>query len=79
MKLLEMGKNMKINHGFSDSWNLTLGEVSEPYSGWAFLGLLADERGGGQKAPLPKISHTYPTMVKLGTVIPYLKKIQKLY
>ena len=28
---------------------------------------------------LPKIYHTYPTMMKLGTVIPYLKKIQKLY
>ena len=27
----------------------------------------------------PKIYHTYPTMMKLGTVIPYLKKIQKLY
>ena len=29
--------------------------------------------------PLPKICHTYPTMMKLfyGTVIPYLRKIQK--
>ena len=34
---------------------------------------------GGKKAPLPKICHTYPTMMKLGTVIPYLKKIEKLY
>ena len=36
--------------------------------------------GGSQKDPLslPKICHTYPTMLKLGTVIPYLKKIQKL-
>ena len=24
-------------------------------------------------------SHTYPTMMKLGTVVPYLKKFQKLY
>ena len=37
--------------------------------------------GGGQKTPLPssKICRTYPTMMKLGTVIPYLKKIQKIY
>ena len=35
--------------------------------------------GGGQKGPPPKICHAYPTMMKLGTVIPYLKKIQKLY
>ena len=34
---------------------------------------------GAGKAPLPKICHTYPTMMKLGTVIPYLKKIQKIY
>ena len=34
---------------------------------------------GGKKAALPKICHTYPTMMKLGTVIPYLKKIQKIY
>ena len=31
------------------------------------------------EAPLPKICHTYPTMMELGTVIPYLKKIQKIY
>ena len=35
--------------------------------------------GGEQKAPLPKICHIYSTMMKLGTVIPYLKKIQNLY
>ena len=32
---------------------------------------------GAVKAPLPKICHTYPTVMKLGTVIPYPKKIQK--
>ena len=26
-----------------------------------------------------KICHTYPTTMKLGTVIPYPKKIQKIY
>ena len=30
-----------------------------------------------KKPPLPKICHTYPTMIKLDTVISYLKKIQK--
>ena len=35
---------------------------------------------GGPKSPLlPKICSTYPTMMKLGTVILYLKKIQKIY
>ena len=34
---------------------------------------------GGKRSPLPKICHTYPTMIKLDTVIPYLKKIQKIY
>ena len=32
---------------------------------------------GGKKPPLPKTGHTYLTMMKLGTVIPYLEKIQK--
>ena len=35
--------------------------------------------GRGKKAPLPKTCHTYPTMVKLDTVIPYLKNIQIIY
>ena len=35
---------------------------------------------GGQKAPPPpKICHTYPTMMKPGTVIHYRKKIQTIY
>ena len=37
----------------------------QPYSGWAFLGLLTD---GTFWPPLPKIRHTYPTMMKLDTV-----------
>ena len=39
------------------------------------------KRGGGgvQKGPHPKILHTYRTMMKLGTVIPDLKNIQKIY
>ena len=35
--------------------------------------------GQEHKSPLPKICHTNPTMMKLGTVIPYLKKIQEIY
>ena len=31
-----------------------------------------------KRLPLPKICHTYPKMMKLGTVIPYLKKIRKI-
>ena len=32
-----------------------------------------------KRSSLPKICHTYPTMMKLGSVIPYLKNFQKLY
>ena len=32
---------------------------------------------GPKKTSLPKICHAYPTIMKLGTGIPYLKKIQK--
>ena len=36
--------------------------------------------GGGQKGlPLPKICDTFPVIMKVGTVIPYLKKIQKIF
>ena len=43
------------------------------YSGWTFLGLLTD--GVTKKTPLSRIFRTYPAMMKLGTVVPYLKKI----
>ena len=41
----------------------------------------AHEWGGGAKRslPIPKIYHTYSTMMKLGTVIPYPKKIPKIH
>ena len=32
-----------------------------------------------KRSPLPKICHTSPTMMKLSTVTPYLKKIQRIY
>ena len=32
---------------------------------------------GGKKTPLPKICHTYPTKMKLGTAIPCVTRIQK--
>ena len=36
--------------------------------------------GGGEfLTPLPKICHTHPTTIKLGRVIPYLRKTQKIY
>ena len=42
--------------------------------------LIGEGEGGTKRPPpLPKICHTYPTMMELGTVTPYLKKIQKLY
>ena len=41
------------------------------------LGWLMDARD--KKVPLPKICHTYPTMMKFDTVIPNPKKIQKIY
>ena len=42
------------------------------------IGLFGAAHGWGvrQKGPLPKICHTYLTMMKPGTVIPYIKEIQ---
>ena len=47
------------------------------------MGIFGAAHGWGGEAksppPLPKICHTYHTMINLGIVIPYLKKIQKIY
>ena len=37
------------------------------------------EGGGSKRLPFSKIYGTYPAIMKLGTAIPYLKKIQKIY
>ena len=34
---------------------------------------------GTKKAPFPNICFTYPAVMTLGTVIPYPKKIQRIY
>ena len=44
------------------------------------MGLFGVAHGSGCKnAHLHKICHTYPTMMKLSTVISYLTKIQNIY
>ena len=45
-----------------------------PFRGCSWM-----RKGGrwSEKGPLPKICHTFPTMMKLDTIIPHLKKIQK--
>ena len=44
------------------------------------VGLLGAAHGWKAKVPhFSKISHTYPATMKLGTVIPYLRKTQKIY
>ena len=44
------------------------------------MGLFGAAHGwGAKRAALPKICQTYPTMMKLSTVIPYLKKAKKIY
>ena len=41
------------------------------------MGLFGDAHGwrGAKRPPFPNICHTYTAMMKLGTVIPYVKKI----
>ena len=60
----------------TDTFYAVMTWLRNPYSKWAFSGLHTD---GGQKGPLPKTCHTYPAMMKLGTAIPYLNKIQKIF
>ena len=45
------------------------------------MGFFGAAQGRGRLKGLPfrKIGYMYPAMMKLGTVIPYLKKIPKMY
>ena len=65
---------MQLSHHNIQNKNLNFNSIQDGLLAW----LLTD--GSGKKAfPLSKICHTYPTMMKLSTVIPYPKKIQKIY
>ena len=46
-----------------------------------YLNLIQDGPfwGCSRKGPLSEICHTYPRMMRIGAIILYLKKIQKLY
>ena len=58
-------------------YHLFIANSSNPIQDGPFLG--CSRIGGlkGQKAPFSKICRRYLTLMKLGTVIPYLKKIEK--
>ena len=43
------------------------------------FGMLMDGRWGQKRPPIPKICNTYPTMMKLVTILSYLKKFKKIY
>ena len=43
------------------------------------FGATHEWRGWAKRTPFPKIYQTYATMMKLGAVIPYMKKIHKIY
>ena len=78
MTILEFGMNW--NFLVSAYYLLANQRISlKPIQDGPFRGCLRIGGGEGQKAPLSKICHTYPTLMKLGAVIPYLKKIQKIH
>ena len=57
---------------------MILSESFNPIQDGPFFWLLTVGVGASKNAP-SLISVTHPTMMKLGTVIPYLKNIKKVY
>ena len=55
-------------------------KILDPIQDGPFSGLLMN-KGEQPPPPLPisKTCHIYPTIMRLGTVLPYLKKIQKIH
>ena len=70
--------NREVIKGSSD-FILVIRLLFNPIQEGLFRGCSRMEGGERKRPHLPKICHTYPTMMKPGTVIPYPKKIQKLY
>ena len=74
--LLSYLKSLPSNLSNSKVW--CKNQNTSPYSGQTLSRLFMD--GREQKSRLIfKICHVYSKIIRLGTVIPYLKKIQKIY
>ena len=54
-------------------------QIINPIQHGLFRGCSRMGAWGGFWPPFPKIRHTYPTIMKLGIVIPYVRKIQKIF
>ena len=75
-------KNVPSCNSFLEQFSffLKMQDISLTLFRMGFFGVVHGWGGGGAKRPpLSKICHTYPTVMKLGTVTPYPKKIQKVY
>ena len=75
----EVGGSLSDYRGVAAQRQQSILEQSKhinPIQDGAFWG--CSRVGGAKKTPFPKICHTYPTIMELGTVIPYLKNIQKI-
>ena len=73
-------KKQNSNHGYLQNvvWNTSNITLNNPIDDAPFF-QSCSRIWGTKKVPLPKICLTYPTMMTLDTVIPYPKKIQKIY
>ena len=54
---------------FTGNWCF---QLDGPFRGYSRI-------GGSKRHPAPKICHTYPRIMKLSTIVPCIKKIQKIY
>ena len=87
---MEDSDKLIVSNVQSNLFPIALQHKCDLYSEWilaevpftpsqTFSVLDLDERAGTKRHPLHKICHTHPAMMKLGTVIPYLKMLQKIY
>ena len=68
---LNVKQNLKWVVLYGCRWLTNLSTIQDgPFWGCSRM------RGRPKRLIVPKICHTYPTMMTLGTIIPYLKKIQ---
>lgn len=79
---------LKLNSKLSKAMNFLKVTIAVPNNNFLKydtpllrMGVFRAAHGIRSKKPptLPKIFHSHPTVIKIGTVIPYLKRIQEIY